>query len=98
MPHILDVNYDRSEMMLQVAVGKNVTRQQISSNQINSIQIGQGLVKSWIFKKTVPQIEIHLKGKDEPLILQSGKTKMKYEQAESIIRQFAEKNDVPFAE
>ncbi|WP_438448384.1 hypothetical protein [Gorillibacterium sp. sgz5001074] len=95
MMTLVDVNFDRSEMLLHIHNGKSVVKQQISSEQINSIQFGKETVKSLFMKKTLPKVEIHLKGKDDPLILQSGKNKQSGEQAHSIIRLFAEKNDVP---
>lgn len=98
MLNIVDVNYDRSEMLLQVANGKSIVSQQISSDQIQSIQFGYAVVKSWFFKKTLPKVEIHVRGKDEPLVLQSGKTKLDFEQAQNIIKLFAEKNEIPVEE
>lgn len=92
---IVDVNFDRSEMLLQINNGKSVVQQQISSDQINSIQFGEETVKSWFTKKTLPKVEFHLKGKDDPLVVLSGKNKQSSEQAHTIIRLFAEKNDVP---
>jgi hypothetical protein len=98
MPNIVDVNYDRSEMMLQVANGKNIVSQQISSDQIQSIQFGYGIVKSWFSKKSLPKVEIHVKGKVEPFILQSGKTKLDFDQAQNIIKLFAQKNEISIIE
>lgn len=95
MSNILDVNFDRSEMIVQVANGKHVSNQHIPSDQINRIQFGEGVVKSWFSKKTLPKIEIYVRGREEPLVLQSGKSNQKFEEAEFVIRQFAEKNEVP---
>lgn len=91
---VVDVNFDRSDMMLEVANGKTITRQTVPSEQIARIQFGQESVKSWFSSKTVPKVEIFLKGKEEPLVLQSGKTKLPIEKAQEFIRQFAEKHDV----
>lgn len=95
MPNILDINYDRSEMLLQISNGKHVINQHISSDQIQSIQFGYGVVKSWFSKKSLPKVEIRIRGKEEPYILQCGKTKLDFEQVQTIIKRFAEKHEIP---
>lgn len=92
---IVDVNFERSDMLLQVSNGKVVVNQQIASDKINRIQLSNETVKTLFLKRTAPKLEIYLKGKEEPLVLQRGKTKLKYDKAQSLIRQFAEKYDIP---
>jgi hypothetical protein len=95
---IVDVNFDRSEMLLQVSNGKAVFNQHITSDKINRIQLGSENVKSWFSKKTLPKLEIHVKGKEEPLVLRSKKSKLNYNQAQDLILQFAKKNQIPVDE
>jgi len=92
---VVDVNFDRSEMMLQVANGKQLTDQKIPSDKIAQFKFSQATVKKWFLSKTVQQIEIYQKGRSEPFVLRSDKTKLPYETAKETILQFAEKYEVP---
>lgn len=94
---IVDVNVDRSEMLLQVSSGKSIINQQLASDKINKIQVGNETVKTLFSKKTQPKLEIFVKGKDEPFVLQGGRNKS-FAQAQGLIRQFAEKHQIPVEE
>lgn len=98
MLSIIDVNVDRSEMLLQVSNGKAVVQQKLASDAINRIEFGSETVKSWFSSKSLPKLEIYLKGREEPLVLQSKKGKAKFEQDQVLIRQFAVKFQIPLEE
>lgn len=95
---IVDVNFDRSEILLQVSNGKTVVNQQIASDKIDRILLGNETVKSWFSKKTLSKLELYVKGKEEPLVLLNGKSKLNFAQAQGLILQFAEKHQISVEE
>jgi hypothetical protein len=85
-------------MLLEISNGKSIVKQQVASDKINRIQVGEEAVKSWFSKKMLPKLEIYVKGKEEPFVLQSKKSKLNFSQAQSLIRQFADKHQIPIEE
>lgn len=91
---VTDVNVDRAEMLLEVDNGSRVTTQIVAVDSIARIRLTQETVKQWFSRKLMRRIEIHVRGREEPIVIREEKIKLPFEVAEQAIRRIAEKNEL----
>lgn len=94
MVQVVDINVDRTELILTVDNGKRVTSQTVAFDKVQTIRMSKETVKKWFSSKEVRRIELFVKDKEEPYAIGSDKVKS-FDAIEEVIRQLAEKHQIP---
>ncbi|WP_409346979.1 hypothetical protein [Paenibacillus sp. MBLB4367] len=94
MMQVVDINVDRTELILTVDNGKRVASQTVAFDKVLSIRFSKETVKKWFSTKVVRRIELYTKDKEEPYSIGSDKVKS-FDAIEEYIRQLAEKHQIP---
>lgn len=90
MLQVVDINVDRTELMLTVSSGKKTTTQTVAFDKVLKVRLKQDTVKRWFSTKQVKRIELYVKDKEEPFVISSDTVKS-FEATEGYIRQLAGK-------
>jgi glutamine cyclotransferase len=92
---VVDVNLDKSEMVLQVDHGGKVYAQIVKYDQIIKIHYKEKKVRRWFRTTKVETVEISLKGKDYTLEIRRDKFKGPFATTVEYLEKFAERSNVP---
>jgi glutamine cyclotransferase len=95
---VIDVNLDKSEMVLQINNKGNVYAQIIKYDQIVKIHCKDQKVKRLFRSAKVNTIEIHVKGKGVPFSIRSDKLKSAFDTTRNYLIKCAEKYNINIIE
>ena len=95
---VVDINFDVMEMIVEVINGSHKETQHIGYDKLLRFRFGRVQVRKWFRNKERKVIEMHLRDRNEPLILMESDLKSSFPQIEEYVRSLAQKNKLPIEE
>lgn len=94
--YVTQFNADQGELSISPNKGKHWKR--FTARSIRKMQQSEAEQKKLFFKKTVPQIEVHVSGDDNIYVFQQGILKDDFKWVSNVLRKFCEKYKIEFLE
>ncbi len=91
---VLDLNLDKTEMVVQLEHGGKKFAQIIKYNQITKIHFREKKIQKWFRSTKINVVEIFVKNKEHSLLIRSDKFTATFDTTVKYLKEFADKNHV----
>ena len=91
---VSDVNLDTREMIMHFDNGRKGQVQKIPYDQIHKLVIMEDVVTKWFRKKRVGMVEVHVKNKEYPFLIQEDRIRAPFDATVEYLRKNASKYEI----